>query len=248
MNFTDLDDNTIAGAIEANADLRDFTGRYIDEFKQAAEVLGVEKATGYPLAVRSSSLLEDSQYQPFTGVYETFMLANRHPDLDHRLNQLTEAIRRVYASTFSQHAKSYVRATPFRLEEEKMAVILQQVVGTVHGAREHLHGEVRGDGAAGARRVGIAHQDDDLGLVGGGQEMFGGDQHAGAGRRAPAAARAHAPGRGQGVQAGERGLPRRVRGVQPRGRRLAGRSRTGAAGACRGGGPSAGRIRRRLPV
>ncbi len=89
----------------------------------------------YPLAVRSSSLLEDSQYQPFTGVYETFMLGNQQPDLQTRLNELSEAIKRVYASTFSQHAKAYVRATPYRLEEEKMAVILQQVVGTKHGPR-----------------------------------------------------------------------------------------------------------------
>jgi CheY-like chemotaxis protein len=89
----------------------------------------------YPLAVRSSSLLEDSRYQPFTGVYETFMLANRHPDLVVRLEQLMEAIKRVYASTFSQHAKGYVRATPYRLEEEKMAVILQQVVGTIHASQ-----------------------------------------------------------------------------------------------------------------
>jgi len=89
----------------------------------------------YPLAVRSSSLLEDSQYQPFTGVYETFMLANHHPDLSARLDCLLEAIKRVYASTFSQHAKAYVRATPYRLEEEKMAVILQQVVGAPHGTR-----------------------------------------------------------------------------------------------------------------
>jgi CheY-like chemotaxis protein len=89
----------------------------------------------YPLAVRSSSLLEDSQYQPFTGVYETFMLANRDADLSARLEQLLEAIKRVYASTFSQHAKAYVRATPYRLEEEKMAVILQQVVGTAHRER-----------------------------------------------------------------------------------------------------------------
>ena len=89
----------------------------------------------YPLAVRSSSLLEDSQYQPFTGVYETFMLANQEPDLSWRLERLTEAIKRVYASTFSQHAKAYVRATPYRLEEEKMAVILQQVVGTAHDRR-----------------------------------------------------------------------------------------------------------------
>jgi CheY-like chemotaxis protein len=89
----------------------------------------------YPLAVRSSSLLEDSQYQPFTGVYETFMLGNQQDDPPARLDELSEAIKRIYASTFSQHAKAYVRATPYRLEEEKMAVILQQVVGTIHGQR-----------------------------------------------------------------------------------------------------------------
>jgi CheY-like chemotaxis protein len=89
----------------------------------------------YPLAVRSSSLLEDSQYLPFTAVYETFMLTNQHADPLLRLQQLIEAIKRVYASTFSWHAKAYVRATPYRLEEEKMAVILQQVVGTTHGTR-----------------------------------------------------------------------------------------------------------------
>src|SRR5271167_3437422 len=89
----------------------------------------------YPLAVRSSSLLEDSQYQPFSGVYETFMLGNQNPDIQVRLEQLLEAIKLVYASTFSQHAKAYVRATPYRLEEEKMAVLLQQVVGATHGNR-----------------------------------------------------------------------------------------------------------------
>src|SRR5271157_5028194 len=89
----------------------------------------------HPLAVRSSSLLEDSQYQPFTGVYETFMLGNQQANREERLTALSQAIRRVYASTFSRHAKAYVRATPYRLEEEKMAVILQQVVGTPHGQR-----------------------------------------------------------------------------------------------------------------
>jgi IS1 family transposase len=89
----------------------------------------------YPLAVRSSSLLEDSQYQPFTGVYETFMLGNQQTSDSVRLQQLMEAVKLVYASTFSRHAKAYVRATPFRLEEEKMAVILQQVVGAFHGQR-----------------------------------------------------------------------------------------------------------------
>jgi hypothetical protein len=88
-----------------------------------------------PLAVRSSSLLEDSQYQPFTGVYDTFMLANHDAELDARLEKLNEAIKRVYASTFSQRAKAYFRATPFRLEEEKMAVVIQEVAGAAHGTR-----------------------------------------------------------------------------------------------------------------
>ena len=98
-------------------------------------LLAFLEAVRYPLAVRSSSLLEDSQYQPFSGVYETFKLANCHADIQVRLEQLLEAIKLVYASTFSQHAKAYVRATPYRLEEEKMAVVLQQVVGGAHSNR-----------------------------------------------------------------------------------------------------------------
>jgi len=88
-----------------------------------------------PLAVRSSSLLEDSQYQPFSGVYDTFMLPNNDPSLDVRLTELSHAVKRVYASTFSRRAKAYVGATPFRLEAEKMAIVLQRVVGAVHGER-----------------------------------------------------------------------------------------------------------------
>ena len=89
----------------------------------------------YPIAVRSSSLLEDSQYQPFTGVYETHMLANDEGSEAIRLDRLLTAIKRVYASTFSSHTKAYLRATPYRLEEEKMAVIIQKIVGARHGER-----------------------------------------------------------------------------------------------------------------
>jgi CheY-like chemotaxis protein len=92
-------------------------------------------AVPWPLAVRSSSLLEDSQYLPLTGVYSTYMLPNRHPDRRERLAQLMQAVKRVYASTFSRHAKAYLHATPYRLEEEKMAVILQRVVGAPHSER-----------------------------------------------------------------------------------------------------------------
>lgn len=88
-----------------------------------------------PLAVRSSSLLEDSRYQPFTGVYETFMLRNNQAAPERRLQALLRAVKRVYASTFSRHAKAYIRATPYRLEEEKMAVLIQPVVGAARGGR-----------------------------------------------------------------------------------------------------------------
>jgi CheY-like chemotaxis protein len=89
----------------------------------------------HPLAVRSSSLLEDSQYQPFAGIYDTFMLPNDHPRTDVRLRQLLTAIKRVYASTFSPAAKRYFTDGPYRLEEEKMAVVLQRIVGGARGPR-----------------------------------------------------------------------------------------------------------------
>jgi CheY-like chemotaxis protein len=88
-----------------------------------------------PLAVRSSSLLEDSQNQPFTGVYDTLMVRNNAESVDERVRQATLAAKRVWASAFSQHAKAYLHATSFRLEEEKMAVMLQCIVGAVHGPR-----------------------------------------------------------------------------------------------------------------
>lgn len=92
-------------------------------------------AARMPLSVRSSSLLEDSQFMPFAGVYETFMLANNHGDTQERLDALLEAVKRVYASTFSRAAKTYIRSTPYRVEEEKMAVIIQKLVGRRHDDR-----------------------------------------------------------------------------------------------------------------
>ena len=88
-----------------------------------------------PLAVRSSSLLEDSQYQPFAGVYETYMIPNNDPNPDERLLQLLRCIKLVYASTYSRSARDYMKATSYRLEEEKMAVIIQRMVGSPHNER-----------------------------------------------------------------------------------------------------------------
>jgi DNA-binding NarL/FixJ family response regulator len=87
-----------------------------------------------PLAVRSSSLLEDSYDLPFAGVYRTLMLANADPDPAARLAELERAVKLVYASTFARNAKAYVANTPHRPEEEKMAVVVQRVFGRPHGA------------------------------------------------------------------------------------------------------------------
>ena len=89
----------------------------------------------YPLAVRSSSLLEDSQYQPFAGVYQTYMIPNNNIDSNMRLKELLESIRLVYASTYCREARDYIKATPYHLEEEKMAVIIQRMVGSQHQER-----------------------------------------------------------------------------------------------------------------
>jgi CheY-like chemotaxis protein len=89
----------------------------------------------YPIAVRSSSLLEDSKFQPFAGVYQTYMLPNNHPDPAIRLKELVNAIIRVYASAFTNSSKSYLATTLYRLEEEKMAVIIQKLVGSKYDNR-----------------------------------------------------------------------------------------------------------------
>ena len=83
----------------------------------------------YPLAVRSSSLLEDSQYQPLAGTYETIMLPNNSRSSKKRLVKLITAIKYVFASTFKGEAKSLLDNTAHRIEEEKMAVIIQELVG-----------------------------------------------------------------------------------------------------------------------
>ena len=104
-------------------------------FEILKKLLGFLEIVKVPLAVRSSSLLEDSQFQPFAGVYETYMIPNNNPDINIRLQELLECIKCVYASTFCKAAKDYMKVTSYRLEEEKMAVIIQQLVGASHEER-----------------------------------------------------------------------------------------------------------------
>jgi len=82
-----------------------------------------------PLAIRSSSLLEDALERPFAGVYATKMIPNNQPDPDTRFRRLVEAIKFVYASTYFREARDYIRTTGTKPSEEKMAVIIQEVVG-----------------------------------------------------------------------------------------------------------------------
>jgi Pyruvate phosphate dikinase, AMP/ATP-binding domain len=88
-----------------------------------------------PLAIRSSSLLEDALDRPFAGVYATKMIPNNQFDADTRFRQLMEAIKFVYASTFFREARDYIRTTGRKSTEEKMAVIVQEVVGRRHSDR-----------------------------------------------------------------------------------------------------------------
>lgn len=86
-----------------------------------------------PIAVRSSGLLEDSKYQPFAGLYHTYMLPNNHSDIEVRLDQLAKAIKLVFASVYFSGPQAFSRTTMNRTEEEKMAVVIQHVVGEKYG-------------------------------------------------------------------------------------------------------------------
>ena len=113
----------------------------LDAFRRATlpaslegDILTFIEATSSPIAVRSSSLLEDSHYQPFAGIYNTYMvplLENRH----RMLSMLCDAIKGVYASVFFKDSKAYMQATRNVIDQEKMAVILQEVVGRQYGDR-----------------------------------------------------------------------------------------------------------------
>jgi hypothetical protein len=99
------------------------------------------EATKSPIAIRSSSLLEDSHYQPFAGIYSTYMIPWL-PDKYAMLEMLAAAIKSVYASVYYRDSKAYMKATKNVIDQEKMAVILQQVVGKAYG--DHFYPNISG--------------------------------------------------------------------------------------------------------
>jgi hypothetical protein len=135
-----LEDNRLKGFITRASEMTD--QQVLDYFRRSrfrhelrSDLGAYLERVCEPIAVRSSSILEDSVYQPFAGVYATIMLPNNHPSLDVRLAQLLEAIKVVYASTLFENAREYLETTPFRIEEELMAVLIQRLVGSRHGDR-----------------------------------------------------------------------------------------------------------------
>ena len=107
----------------------------IDDFNTMIE------ATQKPLAVRSSSLLEDSHYQPFAGIYSTYMIPYSN-NREKMLADLSEAVKGVYASVYYRDSKAYMTATQNVIDQEKMAVIIQEVVGQQY--RDHYYPNISG--------------------------------------------------------------------------------------------------------
>lgn len=122
LEFTDLDDSEILKIF--------LSSKLPAELENDLEyILRIIKV---PISVRSSSLLEDSHFQPFAGVYQTSMIPNNGNE-EERLKELSDAVKTVWASTYFECAKEYLKRTGHSLEEEKMAVIIQQVTGSAHG-------------------------------------------------------------------------------------------------------------------
>ena len=88
--------------------------------------------TKKPLIIRSSGILEDSLHQPFAGIYASVLLPNESWETDLRFQEVCTAVKYVYSSTYFERAQSYIKSTPKRIGDEKMAVILQEVVGRKH--------------------------------------------------------------------------------------------------------------------
>lgn len=86
-----------------------------------------------PLAVRSSGLFEDMLMVPFSGVYETYIIPNDSPSIDLRLQQLSDAIRLIYASLYSESSRTYFEAASYKIDEERMAIVVQELVGQRFG-------------------------------------------------------------------------------------------------------------------
>lgn len=140
MQLNDLYDIALSGARDQEIAL---------SFQEAdlppetvGDIRALSNAAKQPLAVRSSSLLEDAIYEPFAGVYATKMIPNNQPEPDQRFRRLVEAIKFVYASTYFSEARDYLRRTGRADRDEKMALVVQEVVG--HRFQDRFYPHISG--------------------------------------------------------------------------------------------------------
>lgn len=133
MEDNDLYEVSLSNASDENIKERFVEANLSESIKSDLEFLLLNLAG--PLAVRSSSLLEDSAYQPFAGIFDTYMIPNNSSDLKTRAEQLYQAIKLVYASSFLKQSKSYAETIGQTVEESKMAIVIQQVVGKHYNNR-----------------------------------------------------------------------------------------------------------------
>lgn len=131
-----LDNNNLHAVINTETDYEVIKKKFIEgelSYQLKEELKAYLQHTEKPIAVRSSSLFEDSVSESFSGVYQTFLLPNNEKNISERLQHLEEAVKLVYACVFAPSARSYFDAISYKVEEEKMAVLIQEVVGNLYG-------------------------------------------------------------------------------------------------------------------
>lgn len=134
--------NTLQELVHKESEYEELRARFLKgdlSYNLEKKLKGLLKMVNRPLAIRSSSLLEDSTMQPFSGIFETYLIPNNHPDFKVRFTQLKDAIKLVYSSIYSPQSRRYFEAINFKLEDEKMAVVIQDVVGTYHNDHFYPH-------------------------------------------------------------------------------------------------------------
>ncbi|MCD6331898.1 MAG: pyruvate, phosphate dikinase, partial [Bacteroidales bacterium] len=137
-----LERNDLANWVLRSQDFLEVKKRFLDaelSYELKKKLRSLIKLIRRPLAIRSSSIFEDSLLHPFAGIFETYVLPNSHPNELVRFEQLQQAIKLVYASTFSPEARTYFDAVDYKVEEEKMAVIIQELVGNAFGDYYYPH-------------------------------------------------------------------------------------------------------------
>ena len=131
-----MESNNLWDIVKAETDFLELQKQFLNghlSFPLEKKLRTFAKHFNKPLAVRSSSLFEDSMSQPFSGIFGTYLLPNSDPDPEVRLSQLSDAVKLVFASIYSVNARTYFEAIGHKIEEEKMAVVIQSVVGNKYG-------------------------------------------------------------------------------------------------------------------